>query len=418
MTMLHEASLHQGAIQEPETVIGDETPLETPKVEAAAVFLLLLRGKKTILRWMTGTFLLSVVLAFFVLKPKFTGEALFIPPQTSPGSAMAQLSGQLGSLGAIGALGGLKNPGDIYLGILQSRTVADDIISRFHLQEVYKVKKISDAEKSLKAHAKFVAGKDSLIRISVDDSDPKRAADIANGFLDELQHQNGRLALTEASQRRLFFEQQLERQKDALADAEVNLQKTQEGTGLIAPNSQAQVEIETMANLRAEITNREIQLSAVRQGATDLNPDVTRLQAQISGLQQQIQKLQSDTMKSQPGDTQLPTAKVPEFALEYIRKQREVKYHEALFELLARQYEAARVDESRQAPVLQIVDSAVVPDKKSGPPRALIVLAGSLLGAVLGSATVLLRHFVESLKADPSNKKRFQTLRDAASFGR
>jgi tyrosine-protein kinase Etk/Wzc len=379
---------------------------------------LLLRGKKTILRFAIVFSLLTAIVVYLVMKPMYMAEAIFLPPQSSPGSGMSQLASQLGSLGAIGGLAGLKSPGEVYLGILGSRTIADKMIERFDLQKVYKTKRLSDTEKRLKNSSKFILGKDTLITISVEDHDPKRAADLANGYLDNLRLQNGRLALTEASQRRLFFEQQLEREKNALADAEVNLKKTQEHTGLIIPAGQAQVQIEEMAQIRAQIASHQVELAALRQGATDQNPQVVRLQTQIVGLQQELQKLQSDPSQHQPGSVQLSTAKVPELALEYVRKQREVKYHEVLFELIAKQYEAARLDESREAPLLQVVDRAMVPDKKSGPPRMLLILAGCMLGAFAGVSWVILRDFISTLQQDPAKAAQVETLRQAALLRR
>lgn len=383
-------------------------------LDAAA---LVLKEKKTVLRFILVAMALTAIVVYLILKPTYTAEAVFLPPQTPPGAAMSQALGQLSGLsGLSGSLGGLKSPGDVYLGILASRSIADGLIAKFNLQEVYGTKRLSDAEKKLSNNSSFVSGKNTLVTISVKDHDPKRAADLANGYLDFLREQNGRLALTEASQRRLFFEQQLEREKNALADAEVELKKTQEQTGLIAPNGQAQVEIEEIAQLRAQIASREIELAAVRQGATDQNPQVVRLQTQIAGLQQQLQRMQNDTSQRQPGNVQLPTAKVPELALEYVRKQREVKYHEVLFELIAKQYESARLDESRDAPVLQVIDRAVVPDKKSGPMRTLLLLASCVVGAFLGAVWVILRNSVAKLKQDPAKAAKLDTLRQAASF--
>jgi len=377
---------------------------------------LLLQGKKIILRFMLAAATLTAIVAFLVMKPTYTGEAVFLPPQSAPGSSMSQLTSQMGSLGALGALSGLKSPGDVYLGILRSRTIADELIKRFDLQQVYKTKMLSGAEKKLTNNSKFVSGKDTLITISVDDHDPKRAAALANGYLEVLHEQNDRLALTEASQRRLFFEQQLEREKDSLANAEVELKKTQEQTGLILPSNQAQVEIEAIDQLRAQIVTRQVELSALRQSSTDQNPAVVRLQTEITGLQQQLQKMQSDTARRQPGSVQSPTAKVPELALEYVRKQREVKYHEVLFELIAKQYEAARLDESREAPLLQVVDRAVIPDRKSGPPRTLLVIAGSLLGALIGTAYIILKSFIDKLESESSSATKLDILRKAASW--
>lgn len=346
--------------------------------------------KDTILGVMAGTGALTALVVFFLLKPVYTAETVFLPPQSSPGSAMSQLAGQLGSLGAAGSLGGLKSPGDVYIGILQSRTIADTLIKRFDLQKVYKTKRLSDTEAILRGQSKFASGKDTLITITVTDKDARRVADLANGYLDALYEQNGRLALTESGQRRVFFEQQLAREKDALADAEVELKKTEEQTGMIAPTGQAQVAIEAIQELRAKITSRQVALSVLLQGATERNPDVVRIQTEVAQLQQQLQKLENDSSQRPVGNVQAPTAKVPELSLEFIRKQREVKYHETLFELLARQYESAKLDESREAPLLQVVDKAVIPDKKSGPRRALLLLGGLFLGAIAGALWVIL----------------------------
>jgi tyrosine-protein kinase Etk/Wzc len=417
--MFQETLVHPPASStHPESEAGVVQPVsEEQGIDLIEVATLLLREKKTIFKFMLVAFVLAVLFVYVVMRPMYTGQAMFLPPQTAPGSGMSQMASQLGSLGALGALSGLKSPGDVYLGILGSRTIADELIKRFDLQKVYKTKKISDTEKELKSRSTFVSGKDTLITISVGDHDPNRAAELANGYLDALREQNGRLALTESSQRRLFFEEQLEREKNALEDAEVELKKTQEQTGLIAPSDQAQVEIETMAQVRAQITSLQIELAATKQGATDENPQVVRLQTQIAGLEQQLQRLQSDPTKRQPGSVELPTAKVPELALEYVRKQREVKYHETLFELIARQYEAARLDESREAPVLQIVDRALVPDKKSGAPRTLLVLTATLLGAFLGIIWVLFRHVVGRFQEDPVKAKQLEALRQAAQIG-
>ena len=291
--MLRETVLNhtETATHAQSTGVENQDASGEPEIDVLQIMTLLFREKKTILKFILVTAALAAVLVFVVMKPMYTAEAIFLPPQTAPGSGMSQLASQLGSLGAIGSFSGLKSSGDIYVGILGSRTIADNLIRRFELQRVYKIAKLSDTEKKLKARSSFLAGKDTLITISVEDHDPKRAADLANAYLDALYEQNGRLALTEASQRRLFFEQQLEREKNALADAEVELKKTQEQTGLIAPLGQAQVEIDAIAQARAEISSRQVEMASLKQGATDENPAVVRLQTQISDLQQQLRRL-------------------------------------------------------------------------------------------------------------------------------
>jgi len=396
-----------------------ESTSEVQEIDLLDLTALLLRGKKTVLKFMLVTAALAAILVYFVMKPMYTAEATFLPPQSAPGSGVSQMLGQLGSLGSLGALsGGLKSPGDVYVGILKSRTIADELIKRFDLQTIYKTKRISDTAKRLKDRSTFVSGKDTLITISVEDHDANRATRLANGYLDALYEQNGRLALTEASQRRLFFEQQLEHEKDSLADAEVELKKTEEQTGLISPGGQAQLGIDSIAQVRAEISSREIELDALKQAATDQNPAVVRLQTQIDGLQQQLQKLENGSVVRRPGNVLPATAKVPELALEYVRKEREVKYHEVLFGLIAKQYESARLDEAREAPVLQVVDRAVVPDRKSGPPRTLIMLATCLLGALAGAVWIIGKDFLDKLLQDPARAAKYEALRRAAWLGR
>ena len=397
----------------PASINTDVEPDEIDLLELAQV---LARGRRKILLIAFGAALLAAVVVF-VMRPMYTAEAVFLPPGSLNGGS--SLSAQLGALGALAggagsALGGLKNPADIYIGILGSRTIADGLVYRFDLRKLYHKKKLSDARKALAAKTKFVATKDSLITVSVSDHDPKRAADMANAYVHELTMQNDHLALTEAAQRRLFFEQQLAHEKDALADAEVDLQKTQESTGLIDPSGQAQMEIGSIAQVRAEIASREVQLSALRGAATDQNPDVIRLRTEIGDLQRQLKNLEDSSAKSNhPGNVMVPTAKVPSLSLEYVRKLREVKYHEVLFELISKQYEAARLDESRSAPLLQVVDVAVPPDTKSGPQRLLIIVLAFVGGLLLGAVWVLLRRAYELMRVDPANAARLNELRQA-----
>jgi uncharacterized protein involved in exopolysaccharide biosynthesis len=358
----------------------------------------LLREKKRMIgKW---ALLVAVVTAVVVsiMKPMYTAEATFLPPNSLSTGSTSALLGQLGALsGAGAALGGLRDPSLIYIGILGSRTVADDLIKKFDLAKVYKTKKLSQTEQALKSRSKFVSGKDTIISIDVEDHDPQRAANLANAYLAALGQVNDRIAITEGSQKRLFFEKQLEKEKDALADAEVDLARSQEKTGMIQPVGQAQLQMETIAQTQAEIASREVQLAALSEGATDQNPEVIRLRTAIGGLRAQLQRLENASGPSSPGNIQVPTSKVPELGLIYLRKARDVKYHEALYELLLRQYEAAKLDEARSAPLVQVVDTAVVPDTKSGPARVLLTLLAALLGAVIGTVRVFFLYAAQSV---------------------
>jgi len=360
-----------------------------------AIRMLLARRQLLLIGVLAGGF--AGALWVMLLKPTYTAWATFLPPGSMSSNSSALL-GQLSVLSgagagagggsALGALAGMKDPSMIYIGVLESRSVADEMIRQFGLQAVYKTKKLSAAEKALAGHSKFIPGKDTMVRVEVVDHDPSRAAAMVNAYLATLSKQNDRLALTEAAQRRAFFERQLEAQKDKLADAEVELAKTEEQNGLIQPTGQAQLELMTIGQTRAAISTRQIELESMSQGATDQNPEVIRLRTEIAGLKSQLAQLEDSSAKRSRGDIQVPTAKVPALTLDYVRREREVKYQEAIYELLLRQFEAAKLDESRSAPMIQVVDPAVVPDAKSGPARTLLTLLFAALGGLLAAAWI------------------------------
>jgi uncharacterized protein involved in exopolysaccharide biosynthesis len=353
----------------------------------ATVFLLLQRAWRSILIGVAVGCAAATVVAFAV-PVTFTATASFVPPGANSESSAAALMGQLASFaGGAGLLEG-KGKGDLYVAILKSHTIARQMVERFHLLDVYKVKKESVAEKKLASRSLFrVDSKDPVVTIEVTDRSAQRAQALAAGYLQALQETSAGLALTESSQRRLFYEQRLAQEKDQLANAEVALKQNEEKTGLVAPAGQTASNIQALAQVQAQITSGEAELASLLQGETDQNPDVARLRSEIASLRGKAAALESG---SSGGFGRPSTAQVPELELEYIRRSRDVKYHEALFEIIAKQYEAARLDEAKDAP-LQVLDRPVVPDTKSGPPRALIMLTGLVLGLVGGSSWVLLR---------------------------
>lgn len=371
---------------------------EDGAVDLAEVFRKLRRGKGTIFKITLAVFVIATVVAF-LLPFRFTSSASFIPPATSSGGSMAALiAGQLSSSLTGDVLGGIKSPGDLYAGILKSHSIADELIKKFDLMHVYKLQKLSMAEKRLDSDTIVTVDlKSSIVTVDVTEQSPGLAHDLANAYMDALREANGRLALGQSSQRRLFFGQQLAKEKDDLEDAEVDLKKTEEQSGLIAPSGQTEAEIKTIAETQAEIAMREVQLAALRDSATEQNPEVIRLRSEISDLQGQLSRLQNGSTNKSTAT--IPTAKVPEIQLEYVRKEREVKYHEALFEMLSRQYEAARLDEARDAPLLQVLDPATYPDTKSWPKRSYFMLGGLLLGLLSSCAWVLAREPLRALGA-------------------
>lgn len=356
---------------------------EEPANSFADVIATLLPHKKFI-GLMTLVLTVISTVGIYSLPPSYKAEATILPPQQVQ-SSLSSLISATGGLAASGMASqlGLKNPADLYIGILKSRTIADDIVNRFQLQKIYHAKLHSGARAILGSHATFASGKDTLIKISVKDRDARRSADLANAFVNELYKQNSRLAITDASQRRLFFDQQLSHEKDALADAEIALKATQQSTGLLMPGGQVEVLIRSGAQIRAEIASREVEIEAMRSYATESNPQLQTVKKEIAALEVQLGQIESSGASG--SSFELSANRLPEASLQYIRKMRDLKYHETLFELLAKQYEASKIDEAKQAPVIQVVDWAVVPDQDSRPrlPLASIVAIAAFLGSGL-----------------------------------
>lgn len=339
----------------------------------------------------------------------YTGKAQILPPQAGSGSSA--MLGQLGALGGLaGASLGIKNPTDTYVGILNSRRVSDSLIQRFQLQRVYETKLPTDTRTQLKSASVISTGKDGMIVIEVTDRDPTRAATLTNAYVEELQKLTQTLAVTEASQRRLFFEKQLRQAKEDLSTAEIALKQVQERTGLIQLSNQAESAIRAASGLKAQIAGKEVELSAMRTFATTNNPDFIRTQQEIVGLRAQLTKIETGANMGN-GDISVPTSKVPEAGLEYMRRLRDVKYYETIFELIAKQFELAKIDEAKEGSLIQVLDSAVVPDKKSKPARSIIVLLATLGAGFLAVCWAFIRETSGQLKSDPENNSRIQTLR-------
>ncbi|HEY1337833.1 MAG TPA: Wzz/FepE/Etk N-terminal domain-containing protein, partial [Bryobacteraceae bacterium] len=301
--------------------------------------LLVIAARKWFILGMTIVGAVVAAAVALLLPPSYTATAVIMPPQQQQ-SAASSLLGQLGPIASLSGKDlGFKTPADLYIGILTSRTIADDLIARFDLQKSYRDKTLTDARRTLTKRSRFSSGKDSLIKIAVDDENPRRAAALANGYVDSLYRQNSRLALTEASQRRLFFEQQMMAEKEALQNTEGSMASTQERTGMLQVGSQIDSVIRSMAQLRAEILGREVALASLKRGATAENPMVVRQEAELAALRDELHKLESNRGANRPGDPLIPTAQVPKAGLEYVRAIRDVKYHETLFELLSKQFE-------------------------------------------------------------------------------
>ena len=324
----------------------------------------------------------------------FTARTTLLAPNSQQAGSSAALAA-LGSLG--GMAGGLvsKSPDELYVALLKGDSVQRALIDRFNLKEHYKVETYETLRKVLPSYLRVAADKKSgLITVEVDDESPKFAADLANAHADEITKVLGRLAVSEAQLRRAFFENQLKETKENLVRAELAMQATQEKSGMIVLDKQAEALLLGAAQLRAQIADREIQLKALRTGATDQNPAVMRLTSELRALRAELARMESAQGGAPGSYVDMPVGKLPAAALDYIRARRELKIQETLLESMLRQYEIAKLDEAKEGPGLQQIDFALPPDDKSKPSRALIVLVSALVALVATSAFVVMRRYI------------------------
>lgn len=400
-------------VEQPATQVIHGAPGEQDGYHVLDLLAMLACHKKLVI----GVPLLTGALALgasMLMTPIFTSTAKIMPPQQQQNSGVAAMLGQLGGLAGAAGLGGAKNTADMYVGMMESRTTADALIARFKLKERYEKTTMDDTRGALKKATAFATGKtDGMISISASDPDPKFAAELANAYVEELIRLTQLFALTEASQRRMFFEKQLEATRDQLADAEVALRTTQEKTGMILPAGQLQAIISTVAQLKGTIAAKEVEMSAVRTFATAQNPQYVRLQQELRSLQAQLAKMENN-QAGRSGDFMVPTGKIPEIGVQYVRSARNVKYYETIFELLARQFELAKIDEAKDSSMIQVLDKAIAPERKSKPSKALITLAGLFVGAVLGVLLAFMRESYLRSRTDERTRHRWDRL--AASF--
>jgi uncharacterized protein involved in exopolysaccharide biosynthesis len=362
--------------------ISQETvmPAAGRELDLVGLLVVLAKNKKKILAAAIAGAVVSAGISL-TIPNEYRASTKLLPPQQTQSSANALLSQLGGIAGAAVSAAGMKNPSDLYVGMLRSRTVADRIIAQFELKKVYDTDSQERARKLLQDNTTIAAGKDSFIVVDVLDKDKKRVAAIANAYVSELFRLMKTLAVTDAGQRRLFYERQLESTKDNLAAAEIALKKAMDSGGVISVDTESRAALETTARLKAQISAKEIQLTSMRAFVTNSNPDYRRVEEELNGLRTEMSKLENGR-GSNPGDDK-------QRGLENIKLMRDLKYQQMLYEVLAKQYEVARIDEAKDPSVIQVLDPAVEPERKAKPWRALIVLISTVAAAFLVACWVV-----------------------------
>lgn len=373
------------------------------------LLLVLARNWKMLVGTCAATFILACLYTL-TLPNIFTATARILPPHQEKGG----LGGMLGGMGDLAALAGVNvggSSGDLYVGMLKSRTIADAVIDQFDLMMVYDKNYRSEMYTQLNGLVRVSLGKaDGIITLSVDDEDPQRAAALANAFVEELKKLNVRLNLSTAGRERQFLEERLAVVGRDLAQAEDNLKRFQEEHKAIKLDEQAKSLIEAISRLKGELASKEVELGVLRSYQTEQNPQVRALRESISQIREQIRRLeQSPGGQQVTEDIFFVTSEVPELGLQFARLMRDYKVQETLFELLTKQYEVAKISEAKNTSTLQVLDDAFAPDRKSKPKRALMVLVATFAAGFLAMLVAFVREFGRNMNDE--DRQRWEQIK-------
>lgn len=343
----------------------------------------------------------------FTVPPTFTANTSFLPPQQQNSAAATMLS-SLGALGGLaGAAAGIKNPADQYVAFMQSVNLQDALIDKFELMARYEAEYRVNARKALGGNSRIASGKDGIITVEVDDTDPQLAADMANAYVTQLETLMSRLAVTEAQQRRQFFESQLEATKQKLTEAEIALSQT--GVSSDVLKSAPATAIAGVAELQAQVTAQEVRIGSMRGYLAETAPEFKQALTALASLRAQLAKQSQGARLSTPrADGSSGGAQD-----DYIARYRDFKYQETLFELFARQFEMAKLDESREGATIQVIDTATAPELKSKPKKALIAVLATLATGFLLLLWVFVRQALKNAAQDTESAQKLAGIRVA-----
>ncbi len=350
-------------------------------------------------------------LIFSLLSPKiYESTATIIAPDEGPrGGFLASLA----TTGITQQVPGISIPSlmpnqDIFISILKSRRIAENLVEQFKLREYYKSVHLEDAIKSLQGATKVSVSKEGMMSVKVEDKDPKMAADIANAYTEHLDRLMAQFGTGRASRQRRFIGEQLEKTQKTLVDAEENLKRFQEKNRAVSIGEQAKGAIEVAARLKGEVMASEVQLQVMRSFATDSNPEVIRLRGRISELKRQLAQAQYGAgldlpaVTDNPGHPQkeiyLPSAKFPQVGLELVRLARALKVHETVYTLLTQQLEQAKIAEAHDTAVVQVLDRAVPAISKSRPKIRLNMAIAGAVSLFLGIFLAFFLEYIERQK--------------------
>ena len=354
---------------------------------------------------------LTAVAVVLWMTPIYTAKTVMMPPQQSQSAASSALA-SLGALaGLAGGAVGIKTYDEMYIAFMQSNTLQNSIIQKLKLQERYEAKTLMDTRAALKGSVKVTSDKKSgLLTLEADDKDPVFAAQLANLYVDELRSLLSKLAVTEAQQRRVFYDQEIKKVQQELGISESIFRDAKQKSGMQVTAVLAESGVRASAELRAQIASREVQLQALSRFATPQNPDMQKISSELSAMRAQLQKLEQG--EGQGSSHNNPTQQIA------IQSYRDIKVQEAKLDILIRQYELARIDEAKEGPLIQQLDVALPPERKSKPKRMFIVLIAAFAGLFAGVLFAFIKRALRLAASNPDGATRLLALKRAWGFAR
>ena len=393
-------------------MVAEQLRQADQEINLLDIFIVFLKRKTLIIG---GTLALAALTATacLIMSPIYRSTTTVMPPQAGgASSSVGQLLGQFAGVASMVLGSTTGTTGSLYVGLLQTQAVLDPIIDRFNIMKLYGLDTREDARdfvinNILTAETDLESG---IISISADDKSPQRAADIANAFAQELKKIFENMATSDAGKRRVFFESQLKTTQENLTRSELAMRSFAETTGAIRIDEQATAALQGIMNLKSNIASKEVQLQVMKTFAAKDNPDLKRSEQELQALKDQLRKLEEKEDESSPNAV-IPTEQIPGLGMEYLRKYRDFKYHEMLYELMVKQYEAARLEEAKETAPIQLIHSAIPPTKKAKPKLILLMLLAMGIGFFLTTCAAFAMEFMDSAAQHPENQRRFHDLR-------
>ncbi len=358
--------------------------------------------RKRLFLYIVGVAFVASLVIWALLPRRYSATTSLLPPpqeDSAGASVISHLSGTMGGLA--GSLLGGKSHADLWIGILNSTTIKDAVIKKFDLPKYYGVATKEDAMKLLDKRLSIIKSKEEIISITVEDKDPKMAANIANAFASELDSFNKHSLMTSGRSMKIFVEERLKEVSEELARSEDRIRDFQVKNSAVQLTDQSKAIIEAIGTVKGQLTAKEVELQTFLSYASDNHPKAGILRSNIAELKKRLKELEGgrDGTGGDPkNDIFIPTRKIPVLAIEYARLLRNVKVQQTVYELLTQQYERARIQEARDTPTIQVLDEARPPLKREKTHGVLLVAFFTFTALFVSMCLAFFLEYIERIR--------------------